>query len=53
VARAGLIPRLTTPGMVASVDLPFVEMVMPKLRIVYLRFLHAFDAFAEDSNLAP
>ena len=26
---------------------PFVEMVTPKLQAVYMRFLHAFDAFAE------
>ena len=26
---------------------PFVEMVAPKLQAIYLRFLHAFDAFAE------
>ena len=26
---------------------PFVEMVAPRLQAVYMRFLHAFDAFAE------
>ena len=26
---------------------PFVEMVAPQLQAVYMRFLHAFDAFAE------
>jgi hypothetical protein len=26
---------------------PFVEIVTPRLRAVYMRFLHAFDAFAE------
>jgi hypothetical protein len=27
--------------------IPFVEVVTPKLRAVYMRFLHALDAFAE------
>jgi len=26
---------------------PFVEMVTPKLQALYMRYLHAFDAFAE------
>lgn len=26
---------------------PFVEMVTPKLQAVYMRYLNAFDAFAE------
>ena len=26
---------------------PFVELVTPKLQALYMRYLHAFDAFAE------
>jgi hypothetical protein len=26
---------------------PFIEMVAPKMQALYLRFLHALDAFAE------
>jgi hypothetical protein len=34
---------------------PFVEMVTPKLQALYMRYLHAFDAFAEARmrNAAP
>jgi hypothetical protein len=35
---------MTTVIMQAT---PFVEMVAPKLRTIYLRFLRALDAFAE------
>jgi hypothetical protein len=51
-ARQGEIPKSNNKGETSMTTLilratPFIEMVVPKLQGLYVRFLHALDAFAE------